>query len=95
MKLSSPTKAKPSYASCRRDESGGIPRASESRSNAVGYGARGMGILGVRSEGEESRKRRDLQIDRQTDSACRVGTRERAPAVIERIRRNDGSGAPP
>jgi hypothetical protein len=48
MELSSPTKAKPSYASCRRDE-GGIPRASESGSNAVGYGVRRMGILGVRS----------------------------------------------
>jgi hypothetical protein len=52
MEMFSPTKAKPSYASCRRDESG-IPRTSESGSNAVGYGVRGMGILGVSSEGEE------------------------------------------
>ena len=44
MELSSPTEAKPSYASCRRDESGGIPRASESRSNAVGCGVRGIWV---------------------------------------------------
>lgn len=49
MELSSPTEAKPSYASCKRDESG-IPRTSESEGNAAEYGVRRMGILGVRSE---------------------------------------------
>ena len=45
MEMFSPTEAKPSYASCRRDESG-IPRASESGSNAVGCGVEGNGYLG-------------------------------------------------
>lgn len=48
-----------------------------------------MGILGVRSEGEELGE--TGLTDRQTDSAGRVGTRERAPAVIERIRRDDAA----
>lgn len=76
MTLSSPTKAKPSYASCRRDE-GGIPRASESRSSAVGCGVRGMGILGVSSERERG-ARRDLTYR----YAGRVETRGRASAVM-------------
>ena len=45
-----------------------------------------MGILGVRSEGEEQEE--TGLTDRQ---AGRVGTRERAPAVIERIRRDDAA----